>query len=170
MWKLSIKKALAKFIKNSQALWNLWEWIYYRLTEVSTISICSFEGKITIYSGWYFSNVTSFNLSAWKFHTLSTINFNQAMKKCLLFDNLKKVLLPLQTKKIFTKVCNKLTTKNSTWQAWIASRPAMRTVILTELWPEADQASQNLRKINFVKSCGVIKNFAKSEIKFKVFC
>ena len=116
MWKLSIQKALAKLIQELHALWNLWEWIYYRLAEVSTIFTCSFKDKITTYSRRYVSNITSLqwcldNTSAWKFHTFSTINFNQVMKKCQLFDNLEKTLLNRQTKKIFTKVCNKVTTK-----------------------------------------------------------
>ena len=44
------------------------------------MSTCSCKDKITINSRWHFSNITSFQrclnyASAWKFHTLSTINF-----------------------------------------------------------------------------------------------
>ena len=45
----------------------------------------------------------------------------------------------------------------------------MKPVILTEFWPEASHAGQNLRKRNFLKFFDVIKKFPKSEMKFKFF-
>ena len=95
IWKPPIQRALVKFIQKLHAVCNLWEGIYYRVAEVSTIFTCLFKGIITIDSKRYFQNITSFqwcqnNTSAWKFCTLFTINFNQVMNKCQLFDHLRK--------------------------------------------------------------------------------
>ena len=81
-----------------------------------------------------------------------------------------KKLHTQQTQKVFAKVCNKLTTKKPGLTGLNCFKAGYEAGHCNRVFGEAGQAVQNLRKINFLKFCGVIKNFQKSEMKFKVFC
>ena len=144
------------------------------MAEVSTISTCSFKGKVTINPRWLFSNITSFQrclkyASAWNFHTLSTIISIKSWRN-VSCSITWKILSTQQTQKVFTKVCNKLTTKKAGLTGLNCFKVDYEAGHSNRVFGEAGQAVQNLRKINFLKFCDVIKNFQNSEMKFKVFC
>ena len=134
--------------------------MYYRLAEVSTISLVllrvqsqylpgdtfpislACRGVFIIHRFESFTHIpTLISIKSWR-----NVSCSITWKKHYLLDKPKKYL----------QKC--------------AKNPGLTDINCLEASYEAGEAGQNLRKVNFLKFCDAIKNFPKLEMKFKVFC